>query len=761
MASALIIPGVQVRALFEPSPVLPGATGILGAVGITDRGPLSPTQVGNFTEFTDLFGTASRYSMPEVRTAFANGVSRVVVARIAPGRGQKASLDLVDDDGEKVATLEARAEGAWANGLLVRVTQVKTLSGKGIRFVNLDVLFQNTVIESFPNLVSDEESPDYFFDRINNGSRVLIAVDPRFQKGLPRAVSTAEIADSDSRPAFVNLKVGATDVIHVEAKRAGRGGNLTAIAVSDGKAGLLLAGANDAKSVDISARELGTDGTKIRVSVAAAGADGVNVTVVPAAGTPRTRGPFKTLDELVADFRKDPDLTAVATGTILPSPLQSTALKRRVDIDVVTEGRDTATYAGLEDVGAIVAINDPVVTFAAINNATQLPDSTPGVDLAGGRNKGAALALPPDSEDVPLLELVPAPGARGKLSVTITRDTSTIDNSTAIFSLTIMVDGEVTESYSNLTMDPDDVNYLPAVLSASGLIRAHDLIARSRTTSLPSNMARPKPLTGGTSPLVDEYVDALERLESEESVDVVIGSAAAQLDDAGVLAVHQAVAAHCAKMADVARNRIGIGSVTPSETSDPNKIVDHANGVRSDHFILTAPTGMEGAMAGLLGLQDYFQSPTFKTVAAPSSPPGSYTDSQLEKLITGNVTVINSRRNLGIIVVKGLLTSGRQINVQRTANKAVRDVKAISDKYVGLLNNEGTRNALSQQIVAMFLQMQRDGAIVPSVDGKDPAFTVSVYSTEADFTNGIVRIDIAVRPVRAIDYVYATILVKN
>ena len=337
---------------------------------------------------------------------------------------------------------------------------------------------------------------------------------------------------------------------------------------------------------------------------------------MPAAGTPRTRGPFKTLDELVADFRKDPDLTAVATGTILPSPLQSTALKRRVDIDVVTEGRDTATYAGLEDVGAIVAINDPVVTFAAINNATQLPNSTPGVDLAGGRNKGAALALPPDSEDVPLLELVPAPGARGKLSVTITRDTSTIDNSTAVFSLTIMVDGEVTESYSNLTMDPDDVNYLPAVLSASGLIRAHDLIARSRTTSLPSNMARPKPLTGGTSPLVDEYVDALERLESEESVDVVIGSAAAQLDDAGVLAVHQAVAAHCdqdgRRGAQPDRHRLGhaIGD------SDPNKIVDHANDVRSDHFILTAPTGMEGAMAGLLGLQDYFQSPTFKTVAA-------------------------------------------------------------------------------------------------------------------------------------------------
>ena len=61
----------------------------------------------------------------------------------------------------------------------------------------------------------------------------------------------------------------------------------------------------------------------------------------------------------------------------------------------------------------------------------------------------------------------------------------------------------------------------------------------------------------------------------------------------------------------------------------------------------------------------------------------------------------------------------------------------------------------------MLLQMERDGALVPSTDGKDPAFSVDVYSTQADFANGIVRIDIAIRPVRAIDYIYATILVKN
>src|SRR6478672_733073 len=102
MPSALIIPGVQVKTVFEPSPVLPGQTGILGVVGIVDRGPLSPTSIGSFGELIDLFGPASRYTMPELHAAFANGVSRAVIARIEPGRGQKASLDLLDDDGEHV-----------------------------------------------------------------------------------------------------------------------------------------------------------------------------------------------------------------------------------------------------------------------------------------------------------------------------------------------------------------------------------------------------------------------------------------------------------------------------------------------------------------------------------------------------------------------------------------------------------------------------------------------------------------------------------
>jgi hypothetical protein len=58
------------------------------------------------------------------------------------------------------------------------------------------------------------------------------------------------------------------------------------------------------------------------------------------------------------------------------------------------------------------------------------------------------------------------------------------------------------------------------------------------------------------------------------------------------------------------------------------------------------------------------------------------------------------------------------------------------------------------------MRMEREGSIVPSTDGNEPAFLLDVYSSEMDFSQGIVRVDMAVRPVRAMDYIYATIKVE-
>jgi len=113
-----------------------------------------------------------------------------------------------------------------------------------------------------------------------------------------------------------------------------------------------------------------------------------------------------------------------------------------------------------------------------------------------------------------------------------------------------------------------------------------------------------------------------------------------------------------------------------------------------------------------------------------------------------NLLVVQARAGRGVIVLRGLDTTGDQISVTRVADQAIRETKAISENFIGRLNTDDARNALEQQIVATFLRLQRDGALVPSVDGTDPAFLVDVYSIQQDFAQGIVRIDIAVRPVR-------------
>ena len=126
-----------------------------------------------------------------------------------------------------------------------------------------------------------------------------------------------------------------------------------------------------------------------------------------------------------------------------------------------------------------------------------------------------------------------------------------------------------------------------------------------------------------------------------------------------------------------------------------------------------------------------------------------------------NVAVVQDRVGHGVILLQGIDTFGDQISVQRVADQSIRETKAIAENFIGQLNSEDARIALREQIIATFTRMERAGALVPSTDGSDPAFVVDVYSTQQDFAQGIVRIDIAVRPVRAIDYVYATIRVKN
>ncbi len=379
---------------------------------------------------------------------------------------------------------------------------------------------------------------------------------------------------------------------------------------------------------------------------------------------------------------------------------------------------------------------------------------------------GDPVAVPELDGDDDLFELLVAEGANPDgLSIEI----AAMADDANRFSLRVL-QGGLQEQFQNLEMNPDSAEYLPYVLlTQSRLIRVRPLSALPANQRLPRATSGLEPFTNGASPTVDAYRDAIDRLADDTRIDLVLASIdldPADDDDeinARVRQIHQALVAHAVAMTDRGAPRIAFGSVTANEAGELGRIRDHAATVRNRRFVLVSPAGAEGAVAGMIGRMNPQDSPTFKPVPLFNLAPARYRESELNRLLgpTTNLLVVQDRAGRGVVVLKGIDTTGDQISVTRVADQAIRETKAISENFIGRLNNEDARIALRQQIFATFTRMERAGALVPSTDGSDPAFHVNVYSTQLDFAQGIVRIDIAVRPVRAIDYIYATIRVKN
>ena len=266
------------------------------------------------------------------------------------------------------------------------------------------------------------------------------------------------------------------------------------------------------------------------------------------------------------------------------------------------------------------------------------------------------------------------------------------------------------------------------------------------------------PLTGGKDAAVADYQTALDALIEESDVDSVLAAVQDFSKQADVVSIYSSVIAHCNNLSGDAKGRIGFGQIGPQWTvADARKAVEN---LVSDRFALVAPNGVVGAVAGLVGNLSYFQSPTFKALAGLGPLARALKVEEQTELLKSFIVPVATERGRGTIVVRGLTTDGDQISVRRVADRAVRTMKMIGDLFIGRLNNADGRGALKQKLIEALLQMQREGAIVPSTDGKDPAFKVDVYSSQEDFAKGIVRVDMAVRPVRAIDYIYATVLVQ-
>ncbi len=317
-----------------------------------------------------------------------------------------------------------------------------------------------------------------------------------------------------------------------------------------------------------------------------------------------------------------------------------------------------------------------------------------------------------------------------------------------------ITDGMVQESFDNLVMDSSGEFYLiDHINQNSELVTVKDLYSTSKA---PNNNPGETDanLSGGTSGAISksDYEAALEKLEGDPDVDIVLAC------DVTDPEIHSMIEAHCMKMSTDAKNRIGFGTVASGE-----RISDICNRpivTASARFVLVAPYGNLGALAGLVSRLNYFESPTFKPLSGISKLEKNYTPSEQMEMLKAGMIPLEAQRGRGIIVVKGISTSKEQISVTRIADHSVRGVKNIADLFIGTLNNESGRIALKGKITEFLMGMEREGSIVPSTDGVEPAYLIDVFSSESDFGQGIVRVDLAVRPVRAMDYIYATIKVE-
>ncbi len=306
--------------------------------------------------------------------------------------------------------------------------------------------------------------------------------------------------------------------------------------------------------------------------------------------------------------------------------------------------------------------------------------------------------------------------------------------------------GEVVEQLRNVAADK--LTAALAGLALVGLDGAADGLPKAGTYTL----------TGGKDASVADYQAALDALREEADVDSVLAAVQDFSKPADVVAIYSGVIAHCNNLSGDAKGRVGFGQIGPQWTVPAAK--EAVANLVSDRFVLVAPHGVVGAVAGLVGNLPYFQSPTFKPLSGLGPLARALKVEEQTELLKSNIVPVATERGRGTIVVRGLTTDGDQISVRRVADRAVRTMKMIGDLFIGRLNNADGRGALKQKLIEALLQMQREGAIVPSTDGKDPAFKVDVYSSQEDFAKGIVRVDMAVRPVRAIDYIYATVLVQ-
>ena len=217
--AAYLRPGVFVEETLNPLPPAagPNAQSVAAFIGTSDRGPIAPTLITSWSQFTNLyggFGTANALHTA-VLLFFSNGGGACYTRRTLGAGAQAATRDFNDRATSPAAglTIDAANPGTWGNDINVSISNSAT--GES---VDLTVFYGGTttsdIVERFTDLTMGGNDERYLVGIINAQSKYITATDLGSEEtGVNRlpVVATNQSLATGAAGASVNESAIASD----------------------------------------------------------------------------------------------------------------------------------------------------------------------------------------------------------------------------------------------------------------------------------------------------------------------------------------------------------------------------------------------------------------------------------------------------------------------------------------------------------------------------------------------------------------------
>ena len=178
---AYLRPGVYIEESLNalPPSVGPNSDTYAAFIGANDRGPVVPTLVTSWNDYTSKFGswnTVRDNKLPlAVKLFFDNGGSACYVLRVTAGSPASATRTLNDGAGTpaNIVTLTAANPGVWGNDIYVTVSNSAVTGRKDVQIAYPDTA---TIVESFTDLTFTSTTDSrYGVNFINARSKYVTA----------------------------------------------------------------------------------------------------------------------------------------------------------------------------------------------------------------------------------------------------------------------------------------------------------------------------------------------------------------------------------------------------------------------------------------------------------------------------------------------------------------------------------------------------------------------------------------------------------